>query len=523
MTTRSRLEAELATQRYTRRHAREIVTAILGNNAGTVVATASTRWYWIRLHGDSNQVVRAWNTGFVPPVPNLPVDVEIVKANNITDYQIIGVSINKGVAADVNSGATGSHALQHQRRDFNEGGFDPLDIYTRAIIPLRARAQATPNMTLYVEPGFYSMLGVETYWAGGNSPAFVAPATGYRIDLLYLNAAGALTILTGTAAPFAPVRPATPTAGIVPIAYVYLAAATTAVTEYDIEDARVAFGSSGASGANALLDGVNHTDTLAGTVVDGDVIIGNVTPKWSRLAISIPAAGTLNYLGVNNGELRPSWKSASNSPGAAAAILATNSGGLLTLQNLNTVGDIVDGYTACPNSALVGRGFWNVRTAQSELGLFAYYSGVLGASYRMIALRGTPGSESATQATDGGQFVFTGHDGTAFTGAVCRIQFVAVDNFTTTAHGAKLLFDTTPAGSITIATRLTIDDKGNLVPGTAALATNATDGFLYIPSCNGTPNGTPTAYTGRIPIVYDYANNYLYVYNGGWKKSTAYA
>lgn len=38
-------------------------------------------------------------------------------------------------------------------------------------------------------------------------------------------------------------------------------------------------------GSNALLDGTNHTDTAAGTVARGDVIVGNGTPKWSRLAL----------------------------------------------------------------------------------------------------------------------------------------------------------------------------------------------------------------------------------------------
>lgn len=41
----------------------------------------------------------------------------------------------------------------------------------------------------------------------------------------------------------------------------------------------------GVGSTNALLDGSNHTDTLAGSVTRGDVIIGNSTPKWSRLAI----------------------------------------------------------------------------------------------------------------------------------------------------------------------------------------------------------------------------------------------
>jgi len=61
-------------------------------------------------------------------------------------------------------------------------------------------------------------------------------------------------------------------------------------------------------GTHALLDGSTHSDTLVDTVTDGGVIIGNVTPKWSSLAISIPAANVRNVLGVDNGELRPSWK-----------------------------------------------------------------------------------------------------------------------------------------------------------------------------------------------------------------------
>ena len=64
--------------------------------------------------------------------------------------------------------------------------------------------------------------------------------------------------------------------------------------------------------------------------------------------------------------------------------------------------------------------------------------------------------------------------------------------------------------------RLTLDSAGNIVIGTAAILTSATDGFLYLDSCNGVPVGTPTAYTGRVPIVVDTADNRLYGYNGSW-------
>jgi hypothetical protein len=60
-----------------------------------------------------------------------------------------------------------------------------------------------------------------------------------------------------------------------------------------------------------------------------------------------------------------------------------------------------------------------------------------------------------------------------------------------------------------------IDTSGNVVVGTAAVATTATDGFLYVTGCAGTPTGTPTAKTGRVPIVVDTTNNKLYFYSGG--------
>jgi hypothetical protein len=63
-----------------------------------------------------------------------------------------------------------------------------------------------------------------------------------------------------------------------------------------------------------------------------------------------------------------------------------------------------------------------------------------------------------------------------------------------------------------------IDSSGNVRVGTAALATTATDGFLYIPTCAGTPTGTPTAITGLAPLVINTTNNKLYFYSGGaWR------
>lgn len=68
--------------------------------------------------------------------------------------------------------------------------------------------------------------------------------------------------------------------------------------------------------------------------------------------------------------------------------------------------------------------------------------------------------------------------------------------------------------------------RGNVnLNGTgSALATTATGGFMCIPTCAGAPTGTPAnVATGTVAMVYDTTNDHLYVYRGGWKKTTVFA
>lgn len=66
-----------------------------------------------------------------------------------------------------------------------------------------------------------------------------------------------------------------------------------------------------------------------------------------------------------------------------------------------------------------------------------------------------------------------------------------------------------------------LDYVSNVVLGNqSALATNATNGFVYIRTCAGTPTGAPTAFTGHVAMVYDTTNNKLYCYNSAWKSVT---
>lgn len=86
-------------------------------------------------------------------------------------------------------------------------------------------------------------------------------------------------------------------------------------------------------------------------------------------------------------------------------------------------------------------------------------------------------------------------------------------------NAATDLFFYTAANTTTVvgSQRLQISTGGNIVPGTAALATTATDGFIYLQSCAGTPTGVPTSFTGRVACIYDSSANKIWVYSGSWR------
>lgn len=119
--------------------------------------------------------------------------------------------------------------------------------------------------------------------------------------------------------------------------------------------------------------------------------------------------------------------------------------------------------------------------------------------------------------------------GSAVAGTVFGVNFASACAVFSTAGTAPLVIGTLVASSIVFGTnnaagaRLEIDSAGNVILGSAALATNATDGFLYVDTCAGTPTGVPTGKTGRTALVYDTTNNKLAIYNGAWKQTAALA
>lgn len=130
----------------------------------------------------------------------------------------------------------------------------------------------------------------------------------------------------------------------------------------------------------------------------------------------------------------------------------------------------------------------------------------------------TMGSNTIVQSGDAlGQITWFGADGSDYDAAAQIIAEVDGAPGAGTDMPGRMRFLTSANGTATLTERLRIDNAGNVIVNTAAIATNATDGFLYVPSCAGTPTGTPTAYAGRVPIVVDTTNHKLYFNDGSWR------
>jgi hypothetical protein len=111
------------------------------------------------------------------------------------------------------------------------------------------------------------------------------------------------------------------------------------------------------------------------------------------------------------------------------------------------------------------------------------------------------------------------------TGTVAQQDAVRITAPTYSAVGASTF---TSASTVTITgapaagTNATITNPyamwiqaGTVTIGNAAIATSATTGFLSIPSCAGTPTGTPANGTSSVPLVYNSTNELLYAYTSG--------
>lgn len=90
-------------------------------------------------------------------------------------------------------------------------------------------------------------------------------------------------------------------------------------------------------------------------------------------------------------------------------------------------------------------------------------------NYFQYSARGTVSSPSAVQANDAiGGLRSGGYGATSWSGRRANLLFWAAENWTDTAQGAYITFETTTAGTSTQAERMRIDSSGNVGIGTTS-------------------------------------------------------
>ena len=260
------------------------------------------------------------------------------------------------------------------------------------------------------------------------------------------------------------------------------------------------------SGVNTFTGVTNISNNTASTnpqngalVVSGGVGVGgsiNVTGSVSSSNI---------YAGAGTASLPSNSFSADTSTGtwlptAGSLAFSTSGSEKMRITSLGYVGI----GTSAPVAPLdvVGNSGW-IRIQQSS-------SDTNGAATGYFKSRGTITSMTAVQTGDRIMGIYgTGyHSGGAFGGNTAAIQMLAAENFTSTAQGSNIDFGTTPIGSNTRSTRMTITASGNVgigiaAPGKRLVVSTATDadGVLVNNGSNFVSIAPRNAAWGGSPLI----------------------
>lgn len=288
------------------------IPALMGDGNGNIDVDPVNQPGQVLIRVGDGDLGQAFNNR-VPRADNLAIDVGY---DPITDpdrriFQVLSVRM-----ADYAGGGNAPYPnLPNHHLSHEFGGGDDIYVSWRRLMGFRVGRPAGFVVTIdagnIIRAGAWLAVIAQTLDLTASKPA---SSTQARYVLISLNAAGTAIATAGALVAIAlldisdcPI----PAAGNIPLAAVRLYGTQTAIgdtpTAPDIVDLR--FPQANPTTTHNLLSAM-HGDTLTAAVVDGDIIIGNVTPKWSRLAISIPAANVRNVLGIDNGELRPAWKTA---------------------------------------------------------------------------------------------------------------------------------------------------------------------------------------------------------------------
>lgn len=259
-------------------------------------------------------------------------------------------------------------------------------------------------------------------------------------------------------------------------------AATDGSTGYGLRDNAGTLEYKNSGGAWSVLGGV-ATNFAAGTAaapglyVTGDSDTGLFEPSANALSI---AAGGVEAARFNTAASAVNYLSVTPSATGSAVQIATagsDTNVSLALMPKGTGG--VGIGTASPSVALDVYGSSIFVTNASDIAsikTYGYRNGTAANAFNSLRARGTSVSPAALQSGDAiGNFGAEGYNGSAFTGnSSALIQFVAAENFTSTAMGTGIDFITTSLGSASSArtTKMKITADGIVAIGTTAPASD---------------------------------------------------
>lgn len=241
MVTRLDAKQALATLMRTRESYRSVWTALMGDGAGTVVDPDAPDYVMVRVHGLQSSVARVFNKAVPSNRPNLPVLIGTTRTHP-NRVQVLCVDW-EALPDWEGASLLPLHGPDHELPD----GADPVYIQKRAIVPLRASSQSTPDMTIYVAPDFYPWDDGWNYFEGGDSEDLTGrvPASGlHRYVTIYVDgASNILGYLDGDTLemvwPLGIAKIKAAPEGSVPICAVRLYAGISAIVEADIYDLRL--------------------------------------------------------------------------------------------------------------------------------------------------------------------------------------------------------------------------------------------------------------------------------------------
>ncbi len=233
--------------------------------------------------------------------------------------------------------------------------------------------------------------------------------------------------------------------------------------------------------SNALVPGLNVT-TIASTTYGTNSFGPELVGRKARGTVAAPSAvqngdllalvggkgyGATNFSGLTSGmavTAAENWTDTAQGTQVTIQTIPVGQTQPQTRMILNPSGNVGIG-TFGPSSLLdVSNANTNVGAAQVTA---STYTNAGSSLFVVSRARGTSGAPLPVQTGDNlGGFLGRGHMGTGFSGTRGGMFVSASENWTTTAQGTRLNFNTTTNGTTLTSTKMTIDGAGNVGIGT---------------------------------------------------------